>query len=147
MTRPELSDEQFERLLVLLPSERPRTGRPAKDLRRTVLAILWINRTGSGWRDLPSEYGPWQTAANRFYRWRRDGVWSAVLAELRSHAQADGKLDWTLHQVDSTVVRAHQHAAGGKGGRPPRRLDARVAGSRPRSTCAATVGVTRSPSC
>jgi transposase len=62
---------------------------------------------------------------NRFYRWRRDGVWSAVLAELRSNAQADGKLDWTLNQVDSPVVRAHQHAAGEKGGRPGARTLAR----------------------
>ncbi|WP_372393865.1 transposase [Azospirillum sp. HJ39] len=69
MARDELSEGQLERLLTLLPPERPRTGRPARNLRQTVLAILWVNPTGAAWRDLPAEFGPWQTAANRFYRW------------------------------------------------------------------------------
>ena len=146
MARTELSDVQLDRLLALLPPARPRTGRPATDLRRTLRAIFWVHRTGSPWRDLPAGYGPWPTAANRFYRWRRAGVWAGVLRDLQRAAQAAGKLDWTLHQVDSTVVRAHQHAAGGKGGRRARRSAARAAGSRPSSTCAATAMATRSPS-
>jgi len=146
MAREELSIEQLDRLLSLLPPERPGTGRPAKDLGRTLRAILWVNRTGSPWRDLPLELGPWQTAANRFYRWRRAGVWKRVLDLVQAEADGTGKLDWTLHQVDSTIVRAHQHAAGGKGGRPPKRSAARAAASPRRSTCAATATGCRSPS-
>ena len=146
MARSELSDGQLDRLLALLPPARPRTGRPTRDLRRTLQAIFWVHRTGSPWRDLPAVLGPWQTAANRFYRWRRAGVWAVVLRELQAAAQAAGKLDWSLHQVDSTVVRAHQHAGGGKGGRRPRRSAARAVGSRPNSTCAATPAAIRSPS-
>lgn len=116
MARSELSNEQLQHLLALLPPERPKTGRPARDLERTVRAILWVNRTGSPWRDLPGEFGPWQTAANRFYRWRKAGVWERVLELVQAEADEAGKLDWSLHQVDSPVVRAHQHAAGAKGG-------------------------------
>jgi transposase len=129
-----MSKRQFRRLLDLLPPERPRRGRPARDLARTVRAILWINRTGAPWRDLPEELGPWQTAANRFYRWRKAGVWDEVLDLVRAEADAAGKLDWSLHQVDTTVVRAHQHAAGAKGGSGARRSAARAGASRPSST-------------
>ncbi|CAO3356428.1 Mobile element protein [Azospirillum melinis] len=75
-----------------------------------------MNRTGSPWRDLPGGFGPWQTVANRFCRWRKAGVWERVLELVQAEADEAGKLDWRLHQVDSTVVRAHQHAAGAKGG-------------------------------
>ena len=85
------------------------------DLGRTLRAILWVNWTGSPWRDLPLELGPWQTAANRFYRWRRAGLWKRVLDLVQAEIYGAGKLDWTLHQIDSTIVRAHQHTAGGKG--------------------------------
>ena len=78
--------------------------------------ILWILRTGSPWRSLPERYSSWKTVSSRFYRWRQAGVWACVLAELRRQADAVGRLDWSLHFVDSTVVRAHQHAAGAKGG-------------------------------
>lgn len=71
MPRPELPPAQLARLLALLPPARPETGCPARDLTRTVLAILWVQRTGAPWRDIPRDYGPWQTAASRFYRWRR----------------------------------------------------------------------------
>ena len=77
--RRDLSNEQWERLRPLLPPQKPRTGRPAKDHRTVLNAILWLLRTGAPWRDLPSQYGPWQTAAIRFYRWRRAGVWESVL--------------------------------------------------------------------
>lgn len=84
------------------------------DRRRTINGILWVLRTGAPWRDLPERYGPWPTAANTFYRWRQAGVWARVLAELQRRADTRGRLDWTLHHVDSTVVRAHQHAAGAR---------------------------------
>jgi len=133
MARAEMTERQFQRLLALLPPERPRMGRPARDLAKTVRAILWINRTGAPWRDLPEALGPWQTAANRFYRWRKAGVWDRVLDLVQAEADAHGKLDWTLHQVDSTIVRAHPHAAGAKGGRRAKPSGARAGASRPRS--------------
>ncbi len=118
MARDILTDEQWERIRPLLPPQKPRTGRPNKDHRIVVNAILWIDRTGAPWRDLPSEYGPWRSVATRFYRWVRAGVWDRVLGELQRRADAQGELDWQLHHVDGSVVRAHQHAAGAKKGAP-----------------------------
>jgi transposase len=65
---------------------------------------------------LPEKYGPWRTVASRFYRWRKAGVWDRVLAALQSHKGAKGELDWEVHYLDATIVIAHQHAAGAKGG-------------------------------
>jgi transposase len=118
MSRFELTDEQWERLQPLLPPQKPRTGRPAQDHRRIVNAILWIIRTGAPWRDLPERYGSWQTVASRFYRWRRVGLWERLFAAVQQQADSAGQLDWQVHYVDGTIVRAHQHAAGAKGGRP-----------------------------
>lgn len=135
MDRPELTDAQWEKLRPLLPPQKPRTGRPAKDHRTVLEGILWVLRTGSPWRSLPERYGSWKTVSSRFYRWQKAGVWERVLADLQRRADADGRLDWTLHFVDSTVVRAHQHAAGAKGGtQEPRRWVAAAAVTAPRST-------------
>ncbi len=135
MDHPELTDAQWERLRPLLPSQKPCTGRPAKDHRTVICGILWVLRTGSPWRCLPASYGSWKTVSSRFYRWQKAGVWGRVLADLQRQADAEGRLDWTLHFVDSTVVRAHQHAAGAKGGtRQPRRWGAAAAGTARRST-------------
>jgi transposase len=78
--------------------------------------MLWILRTGAPWRDLPERYGPWRTVASRFYRWRKAGIFQRVLDILQQQADGQGQLNWTLHYVDSTVIRAHQHAAGAKKG-------------------------------
>ena len=139
MKMSELTDAQWERLRPLLPPQKPRTGRPAKEHRIVLDGILWVLRTGSPWRSLPERYGSWKTVSSRFYRWQRAGVWDRVLAALQRRADANGRLDWSLHFVDSTVVRAHQHAAGAKGGtRQRKRWGAAAAGSRPRSTCGAS---------
>lgn len=98
----------------MLPAEKPRTGRPNEDHRRILNGILWVHRTGAPWRDLPARYGPVGTVSSRFYRWRAAGVWEGVLAGLQAEADAAGGLDWDLHFVDATVVRAHQHAAGAR---------------------------------
>ena len=116
MSRKDLTDAQWERLRPLLPPQRAGRGRPAKDHRPIINGLLWLDRTGAPWRDLPAEYGPWQTVAARFYRWRRAGVWDRVLAALQTQADAKGALDWTLHHVDGTIIRAHQHAAGAQKG-------------------------------
>ena len=143
--RHELSDAQWERLWPLLPPQRPETGRPAKDHRTVVNAILWRLRTGAPWRDLPERYGPWQTVYSRFRRWQRAGVWTRILAALQQDGDARGDLDWTLHFVDGTTVRAHQHAAGApKKGAPIRRSGAPVAVSRRKSTSAPSAGANRS---
>ena len=143
--RRELTDEQFARLAPLLPPQKPRTGRPNKDHRPVIEGICWVLRTGAPWRDLPERYGPPGTVSSRFYRWRRDGTWDRILAALQQQADEAGALDWTLHFVDSTTIRAHQHAAGAKGGtRKPRRSGAAGAGSRPSSTSAVSGAASRS---
>lgn len=79
--------------------------------RRTLEAIAWKYRTNSPWRDLPGELGPFQTAHRRLVRWAVDGTWERILASVLAAADAADDIDWTV-SVDSTVVRAHQHAAG-----------------------------------
>src|SRR5687767_3268411 len=118
--RYELTDAQWARLEPLLPPEKPWTGRPNDNHRRIVNGILWVLNSGAPWRDLPRRYGPVGTVSSRFYRWRRSGVWQRVLEELQALADAEGRVGWELHFLDSTVVRAHQHAAGArKAGREP----------------------------
>ncbi len=109
--RHELSDEEWARLAPLLPPERPRTGRTNKDHRLVVNGILWRLSTGAPWRDLPERYGPWQSSYTRFRRWRLAGVWDRVFAAVQREEDAAGRVDWSLHCVDGSVVRAHQHAS------------------------------------
>ena len=135
MNRGELTDEQWGRLKPLLPPQRSARGRPAVDHRRIVNGLLWVLRTGAPWRDLPERYGPWQTVATRFYRWRKAGVWDRLLAAVQEIADAQGKVNWQVHYVDGTVVRAHQHAAGVKrGARRRKHWVVARADSAPRST-------------
>jgi transposase len=115
--RHELTEEQWERLAPLLPPQKPNVGRPNRDHREILNGILWRLKTGAPWRDLPDQYGKWQTVYSRFRRWQRQGIWDRVLAALQVEADAQGQVDWTLHFVDGSVVRAHQHAAGAKRGR------------------------------
>lgn len=112
-----------------------------------VNAILWRLRTGAPWRDLPERYGPWQTVYSRFRRWQRGGVWDRVLAALQTDGDAAGDLDWTLHFIDGTTVRAHQHAAGATKGAVIRHSDAAAADSPPQSTSAPSGAASRSPRC
>jgi transposase len=124
----ELTDAQWAKRAPLLPPQRPRMGRLPKDHRLIVEAIVWLDRTGAPWWDLLSEFGLWETVASRFYRWRRRGVWDRVLAALQADADARGELDWLLHFVDGSVVRAHQHAAGAR--HRPAKADLDTGGSR-----------------
>ena len=103
--------------------------------------------TGAPWRDLPERFGPWRTVATRFYRWTRSGLWERLLAELRRMADAAGGIDWEVHMVDGTSVRAHRCAAGGKGGGCARRWAAAAAGSAASCTSAATAAAGRWRSC
>lgn len=132
--RHELTDTQWERLQPLLPPQRPTTGRPAKDHRTVINGILWRLKTGAPWRDLPERYGPWQTVYSRFRRWQQAGVWDRVLAALQTAGDAAGTLDWSLHFVDGSTVRAHPHAAGAKKGAVTKPSAAVEAASPPKST-------------
>jgi transposase len=115
MSQRNLTDAQWERLKPLLPPQKPKTGRKNLDHRRIINGILWILRTGAPWDDLPRCYGKRGTVSSRYYRWRKKGIWDRIFADLQAQAAADTNLDWTIHFVDSTVIRAHQHAAGAKG--------------------------------
>jgi transposase len=101
-----LRDAQFERIAPLLPGKSGDPGRTAADNRLFVEAVLWIARTGTPWRDLPHEFGAWNSVYQRFARWSRRGVWHRVFAQLAQEA------DFEEVFIDSTIVRAHQHAAG-----------------------------------
>jgi transposase len=122
MGRGDLSESQWQQLQPWLPPQKPATGRPAKDYRTIINGILWVLRTGAPWRDLPERYGPWCTVASRFYRWRRNGLWDRLLMAVQQQANSQGKVNWELHYVDGTIVRAHQHAAGARGKTPKKRL-------------------------
>ena len=142
--RGELTDQQWERLQPLLPPEKPATGRPNVDHRRIINGILWRERTGAPWRDLPARYGRRSTVYSRFWRWRVAGLWDRLFAAVQRQADAAGDVDWGVHFVDGSVIRAHQHAAGAKGGtRRPRRWARARAASRRRSISARRAVVSR----
>jgi len=115
MARGDLTDAEWERLQPLLPPERSgKQGHPYEDHRRVINGILWVLRTGAPWRDLPERYGSWHTCHDRLLRWRRGGVWERVLQQLQGRADAAGEIDWEVSFVDSSIARAHQHAAGAR---------------------------------
>ena len=144
--RRELNDEQWARLRPHLPPQKPPSGKPNRDHRTVVEGMLWRRRTGAPWRDLPARYGPWQTVYSRLRRWQRAGVWERALAALQVEGAAAGDLDWALHFLDGTTVRAHQHAAGAKTGATITPWAAPGAAFRPKSTCAPRAGASRSSS-
>jgi len=107
MRRFELTDEQFARVKDLLPGKKSDPGCTAQDNRLFFDAVLWIARTGAPWRDLPQRFGSWNSVFQRFNRWSKSGVWKVVFEELQ-----DPDLEWLF--IDSTVIRAHPHAAGAR---------------------------------
>jgi transposase len=147
MRRHALTERQWERLRPLFPPPPHSRGRPRRDDRTIVEGILWRLATGVPWRDLPERFGPWRTVYSRFRRWQQAGVWEHVLAALQAEADARGELDWGLHFLDGTTVRAHQHAAGAKKGAVSKPSAAPVAASRPKSTSAPRAAASRSPVC
>lgn len=116
MNRHDLTDMQWERLEPLLPPQKPSaSGRPNLNHRIAFHGLLWIARTGAPWRELPECYGIWSSVASPFYRWQRAGIWQRELEAPQQRADGEGRIDWEVHFVDGTIVRAHQHAAGAKG--------------------------------
>ncbi|MFF3585111.1 IS5 family transposase [Streptomyces mirabilis] len=114
-----ITDAMWDRIEPLMPAD-PVRGRRWADHRQTLEAIAWKYRTCSPWRDLPAELGSFQTAHKRLIRWAVDGTWERILAAVLGAADSGEDVGWTV-SVDSTVCRAHQHAAGArKRGRPGR---------------------------
>ncbi|WJV47104.1 IS5 family transposase [Streptomyces flavofungini] len=118
MGRGDLTDSEWARLEPHLPRNVGRGGR-WKDHRLVINGILFRQRTGTPWRDLPARFGSWQTCYDRHRRWSADGTWERVLRAVQADADHEGRIDWSLVSVDSTVCRAHQNAAGARR-RPPR---------------------------
>jgi transposase len=148
MHRGDLTNDEWQRLEPLLPPQKPKTGRPAADHRRIINGMLWIARTGAPWRDLPERSGAIGTVSSRFPRWRQAGVWDRILAALQQQADAAGQLDWTMHVVDGTSVRAQQHAAGAgtlwvKGTQKLKHWGGAGVASPPTSICGPQVGANR----
>jgi transposase len=111
--RGDLSETQWARLAPLLPVG-IKSGRPPLHSKRQLIdGIRWRTRAGVPWRDVPERYGPWETVYGLFRRWQRDGTWRDILTKLQAQADADGLITWDV-SVDSTVNRAHQHAAGAR---------------------------------
>ena len=114
-----LRDDQWERLKEFMPGGRKGKRGPRTDNRRFLNALVWMARSGGRWRDLPERLGDYETVKRRYYRWIEMGVLDDILAALAREAD----LEWLM--IDSTIVRAHQQAAGArreKGGRMPRAL-------------------------
>jgi transposase len=105
-----LRDDQWEKIKDLLPGRAGTVGVTAKDNRLFVEAVLYRYRAGIPWRDLPDRFGDWNNIARRHRRWAESGVWRSIFAHLAEDA------DNAYAMIDATIVRAHQHAAGAKGG-------------------------------
>lgn len=106
--RYELTEEQWDRVKDLIPQSR--MGRPRKDDRLMLNAMLWLARSGAGWEDLPERYGPWKTVYSRFCKWRDDGTFLRIFEALTQDSDMENL------SLDSTVVKAHPHSAGAKKG-------------------------------
>jgi putative transposase len=127
MRRYELTDEQWGSIEDLLPGKEGDPGAHGEDNRRFVNGVIWIARSGAPWRDLPERYGEWNSVFQRFNRWSKAGVWNRVF-------QAVKLPDLEALLLDSTVIRAHQHAAGAPEKKRRKHSAARAAASAPNST-------------
>ena len=118
-----LRNEQWKRIEQMLPGKPGDPGGRGRDNRQFVEAVLWISRTGAPWRDLPEHFGPWNSVYQRFARWSKSGVWQALFMELSKDSEFASRV-----YLDSTIVRAHQHAAGAVKETDRKRSAARAAG-------------------
>ena len=131
MVRGLMSDEEWAFFEPFVIETGPRRGRRPRDHRLVLDGVFWIARTGSPWRDLHDHFGKWSSVYRQFRRWTLSGVWDVLLAALNDSGEGQN----SLQMVDSTIVRAHQHAAGAQKKRAMRAkvLAAREVASRPRS--------------
>ena len=111
LRRHEVSDSEWERIKDILPPENVGEGRPSKSNRLMYNGMLWIDKTGAPWRDLPERFGPWQTVYSRFNLWSKNEAFKSLFKHLPSEA------DMQDASIDSTSCKVHQHAAGAKKGR------------------------------
>ena len=111
MHRHAISNEQWQRIEPFMTGKDSDAGATARDNRQFIDAVMWISKTGAPWRDLPERLGNWHTQYTRFRRWAKAGRWQAIFEALQED------IDEEFLMIDSTIVRAHQHAAGAKGGR------------------------------
>lgn len=118
MGRGDFTNEEWARLKPHLPKSGQRGGR-WESHRRVINGILFRQRTGVPWRDLPACFGRWKTVYERHRRWSADGTWDKLFAAVLADADVEGGVDWSMVGVDSTSCRAHQHAAGARK-TPPR---------------------------
>ena len=140
MDRKILTDAQWSLLEPLLPGKPGDPGQQAKDNRLFIEAVLWVLRTGAPWRDLPVELGNWHTTFVRFRRWTQSERWDGLL----QYVSADPQLRAVF--IDSTIVRAHPHAAGALKKTARKSSGTPAAAGVPRSICSPTSKATRSPS-
>lgn len=130
--RRKLSDEDWTKIQKFLHLD-SRQGAWGGDDREFIEAVFWIHRTGSAWRDLPEEFGPWSTVHGRMSRWAKSGKWDRLFTHLKQHHRP------LFQALDSTTNRAHQHSAGGQKGGPWSKALGRVAGdARRKSTSSQT---------
>jgi transposase len=108
MQRHEVTDKQWNAIKDLLPGQEGDPGATAKDNRLFINAVMWIAKTGAPWRDLPVRFGNWNSVFQRYNRWCKNGVFSRIMEQLQDP-------DLGVLMMDSTIIRAHQHAAGAKG--------------------------------
>ncbi len=130
MSVDELRDDQWERLEPFIPGGRKGRRGPRSNNRRFLNGLLWMARSGARWRDLPERFGPYQTVKRRYYRWVENGVIERMFEALSKEA------DFEWLQIDTTIIRAHKHAAGApqkKGALHPKGWVAARAGSPPNS--------------
>lgn len=116
--RYELTDQQWEQIVLLLPPEKTnKPGRPSKDNRLMINAMVWMARSGAPWRNLPERYSPWKTVYNRFRKWIEDGILDNIFRVLSLEAELEELF------LDASIVQAHQHSAGAKKGGLQTKLD------------------------
>lgn len=111
MEKYELSDYQWEQIKDFIPPKTSKCGRPRRDPRELINAVVWVLRTGAPWRALPKEYGNHHTAYNNFVKWTKEGVMAKIFEEVAPEPDETDEL-----QMDSTYVKAHQHSTGAKKG-------------------------------
>ena len=108
--RHDISDRAWETIAPHLSGGPGKVGRPAEDNRRFINGVFWILRTGAPWRDLPPDYGHWNTTAHRFGHWQKSGQW----AKLLSAVSDDPDFEWLM--IDASHIKVRQHGTGAVGG-------------------------------
>jgi len=121
LDRHGLSNEQWELVEPLLPGKVGDRGRSGADNRKFVDAVLWIATTGAAWRDLPTNFGNWNSNFRRFRRWAIKGIFDVLFERL------SGDPDFEYAMIDGTIIRVHQQGTGARGGLIVRRSAVRVA--------------------